>query len=225
MHVKIRIIVNNLSLIIIAIVLMGISFCTDAFARSVSYKDSWTLITTNDVDSDSLYIHYSPESYYSLGVKGEYFRDRKYVVNTCQLNVLARRWNETGWQANVYVKAGLGGAVTADASRTKGAPAVMTAFAADWESRRYYLSYEAQILYAGDIDFRCTQKGRIGLAPYIGEYGDIHTWLMAEVTYEPTRKKDQFMVTPLIRFFKGSILTEVGADYRGNVMANWIMYF
>ncbi len=212
-------------IIFLAIVLL-ISYCNDGFARSVSYKDSWTILTMNDADSDSLYVHYSPESDYSIGLKGEYFRDRKYVVNLGQLNVLVKRWNMPGWQANVYVKGALGGAVTADnAKKVTGAPALMSAFAADWETRRYYLSYEAQVLCAGEIDFRCTQKGRIGVAPYIGEYGDVHTWLMAEVRYEPTRKKDQLMVTPLIRFFKGSILAEVGADYRGNVMANWIMYF
>lgn len=206
--------------------ILGLFFCTEACARSVSYKDGWTFITTNDADSDSAYVHYSPAADYSIGIKGEYFRDRKYVVNTGQLNVLVKRWNMPGWQANAYVKAGAGGAVTADSAKNvRGAPALMAAFAADWETRRYYLSYEAQVLYAGDIDFRCTQKGRIGIAPYVAEYGDIHTWLMAEVKYEPTRKTEQFMVTPLVRFFTGTILAEVGADYKGNVMANWTIYF
>lgn len=210
----------------VTIIIACIFLCGDVLARPVSYKDSWTIITMNDEDSDSLYVHYSPSSIYSLGLKGEYFRDRRYVVNLGQFNVLVKRWNMTGWQANVYVKSGVGGAVTADNARdVRGAPALMSAFAADWESRRYYLSYEAQVLYAGNIDFRCTQKARAGIAPYVGNYGDIHTWLMAEVRYEPTRKNDKFMVTPLVRFFKGSILAEVGADYKGNVMANWIMYF
>jgi hypothetical protein len=211
---------------IVIVVILCVFLCSDGFARAVSYKGGWTLLTMNDEDSDSLYVHYSPEADYSVGIKGEYFRDRKYVVNLGQLNVLVKRWNMTGWQANIYVKSGVGGAVTADnASNVRGAPALMSAFAADWESRRYYLSYEAQALYAGDIDFRCTQKGRVGIAPYIGRYGDVHTWLMAEVRYEPTRKNDKFMVTPLVRFFKGSMLAEIGADYKGNIMANWIMYF
>ena len=211
---------------ITAIIILCVFLCSDAFARSVSYKGGWTILTANDEDSDSLYIHYSPKADYSVGCKGEYFRDRKYVVSLGQLNVLVKRWNMPGWQANVYVKSGVGGAVTADnASNVSGAPALMSAFAADWENRRYYLSYEAQMLYAGKIDFRCTQKGRAGIAPYIGEYGDVHTWLMAEVRYEPTRKNDKFMVTPLIRFFKGTILAEAGADYKGNVMFNWAMYF
>lgn len=210
---------------VIALILC-LFFCIEAHARSVSYKGGWTFITMNDADSDSAYVHYSPEADYSIGVKGEYFRDRKYVVNTAQLNVLAKRWNMPEWQANIYVKGAVGGAVTADnAKDASGAPALMSAFAADWETRRYFLSYEAQVLYAGEIDFRCAQKGRVGVAPYVAGYSDIHTWLMVEVRYEPTRKTDQFMVTPLVRFFTGAILAELGADYKGNVMANWIIYF
>lgn len=205
---------------------LSVFLCTSAFARPVSYKDSWTFITNNDDDSDSLYIHYSPEADYSVGVKSEYFRDRKYVVNIGQLNLLVKRWNMQGSQANVYIKSGVGGAVSADSSKNvRGAPALMAAFASDWETRRYYLSYEAQIMYAGEIDFRFSQKGRAGIAPYIGEYGDIHTWIMAEVRYEPTRKNDKFMVTPLLRFFKDSVLVEIGADYKGSVMFNCAMYF
>lgn len=208
------------------VIILLIFFCGAAFARSVSYKDSWTLITMNDDESDSLYIHYSPEAAYSIGAKSEYFRDRKYVINMGQFNLLLKRWNEAGWQANVYVKSGVGGAVNANSiGDPAGAPAVLGAFAADWETRRYYLSYETQIIYAGRIDFRYEQKARVGIAPYVADYGQIHTWFMAEVRYSPTMKNDKFMVTPLVRFFKGNILAEAGATYKGDVMANWIMYF
>ena len=51
---------------------------------------------------------------------------------------------------------------------------------------------------------------QLGVAPYLGEYGDLHTWLMLK------SKKDSHLegwsTYPVLKFFKGNLLLEVGYD-------------
>lgn len=55
--------------------------------------------------------------------------------------------------------------------------------AADWENRRLFVSYENRYVNAGAFDELWTQKGRVGVAPYVAEAGALHTWLMFEAGY------------------------------------------
>ncbi len=53
-----------------------------------------------------------------------------------------------------------------------------------------------------------------GVAPYIGDYGDLHTWLMIKV------KENSYTNTsslyPLVKLFKGSALIEFGYSDSAN---------
>jgi hypothetical protein len=50
---------------------------------------------------------------------------------------------------------------------------------------------------------------RVGWAPYEGDTGSLHTWLMVEIDHREQIKEDT-TVTPLVRFFKGAALLELG---------------
>ena len=57
------------------------------------------------------------------------------------------------------------------------------------------------------IDFE-DQYLQIGLAPYLGEYGDFHTWIMVK-----SKKNDllkNWSTFPVLKFFKGNFLIEFG---------------
>ena len=41
----------------------------------------------------------------------------------------------------------------------------------------------------------------LGITPYIGDYGDIHTWLMIKFDHTPKFKRN-LIITPHLRFFK-----------------------
>ena len=75
-----------------------------------------------------------------------------------------------------------------------------------------------------DIDRFFLQSARLGIAPYIGDYGDLHTWLMVELWHIPDND-DQFTLTPLVRFFKDVHLVEVGISTDGDLLFNWIIRF
>ena len=80
---------------------------------------------------------------------------------------------------------------------------------ADWETRRLFVSYRASVQDFGSLDKSAMQAARFGFAPYEGDTGDLHTWLMIEVDNRPDNP-EPWGVTPLVRFFYGSALFEAG---------------
>jgi hypothetical protein len=203
--------------------LFVVALCTlplSAHARPVSYPGGWTAMQMNDANSSSLHLHYSPSANYSVGYKAEYWRDKNWQFHGAQLNYLLKRWNMPEAQANAYVKTAFGVAEQGGNTHT----AAFVGFAADWETRRYFTSYENRYSDAGDIDHFYMQKARVGIAPYVGDYGDLHTWLMLEVDHNPTRQ-EKVMVTPMVRLFKDVYMAELGVSHRGDVMFNWVVRF
>ena len=80
---------------------------------------------------------------------------------------------------------------------------------ADWETRRLFTSYRLRYLDTDGPGDEFVQAARVGFAPYEGDTGDLHTWLMIEVDHRPNYD-EEIGVTPLLRFFKGAALLEVG---------------
>lgn len=210
-------------LTVICIAMLGIS--SAALSRPVSYPGGWTMMQMNDLDAHSVHVHYSPTAKYSIGYKTQYWRDEDWQFHGAQLNYLVKRWNAPASQANFYLKSGAGVAYSDYQSFDgKTEPAAFTGIALDWEDRRWFTSYENHLLYAGDIEKHFTQKARVGVAPYIGGYGDLHTWLMLQVDHNP-KENDEITLTPLVRFFKGEYLAEAGVSDDGDVLFNWVIRF
>lgn len=200
-------------------------FAEYALARPVSYPSGWTVMQMNDADSYNFHAHYSPTAKYSIGYKAEYWREKEWQFHGAQLNYLVNRWNQPNSQANLYLKSAAGIAYR-DYQRfdDKTEPAAFTGIAMDWENRRFFTMYENRYTYAGDISKFFVQKARVGIAPYIGDYGDLHTWLMLQVDHNPS-KRDNVTVTPLVRMFKGEYLAEAGVSNKGDVLFNWVVRF
>lgn len=201
------------------------SFSVTAVARPVSYPGGWTVMQMNDAVSNSLHVHYSPTATYSIGYKGEYFRDGEWQFHGLQLNNLLKRWNQPDAQANLYLKSGAGVAYSDQGSfDDKTEASGFIGLATDWENRRFFTSYENRAFYAGDIEKEFSQKARMGVAPYVGDYGDLHTWLMLQVDHMPSAE-DELTVTPLVRFFKGPTLVEAGVNNNGKILFNFVQRF
>ena len=78
--------------------------------------------------------------------------------------------------------------------------------------------------YNSSIDTFFLQKARIGFAPYVGDYGDFHTWVMLQVE-SMTKTKNKIIYTPMLRMFKGDLLAEVGLTNYKDFMFNFIKRF
>jgi hypothetical protein len=203
---------------------MGL-FIPSAHARPVSYPGGVTLMLMNDGDKNTAHLHYSPTAKTSLGYKFEYWREKDFTLNAIQMNNLLKRWNKKDSQANIYLKSGIGVAHSNSGDFDNETEAAgFTGLATDWENRRFFISYENRYTEAGDIDDFYQQSARVGWAPYEGDYGDLHTWMMLQVEHMP-EAKDNVTVTPLVRFFKGVHLLEAGMNNHGKLLFNYVLRY
>ena len=103
-------------------------------------------------------------------------------------------------------------------------PSLWTAFLADYESRRWFASYEPRFVWDGNIEKSVWQRARIGFAPYLANYNELNTWIMFQVDHHPA-KHDHLVATPLIRFFYKTYLFEVGYGSNQHIMLNAQLQF
>lgn len=209
----------------LAILLLLLLFSKSIIARPISYVGGWTIMQMNDFKRHSIHLHYSPSIKYSIGYKGEYWLEKEWQFHGAQLNYLIKRVNTSKSQTNLYLKNGLGFAFTDFKHHEKKIEtALFSGLAFDWENRKYYLSYENKLNYNAKIDQFFIQKSRLGFAPYIGTYGDLHTWIILQVENIPKASK-KIIFTPMIRIFKGDYLAEAGLSDNKDFMFNFIKRF
>ena len=170
--------------------------------------------------SHSGIIHYSPTAKYSLGYRTEYFKHEPAYAHSFTVNNLLKRINSPNYQANLYTKSGIG--LIHDSSEI--APLLFSGLSADIENRRLYASYSNRFLWGGDVFSQINNRFRFGLAPYVADYGSLHSWFMVQLDHNPINDR-KFAVTPFVRFFKSNYLLEVGygftEDGEGNLLANF----
>ncbi len=191
-------------------------------ARPVSYPGGWTFMQRNNGNHSSVHAHYSPTAADSIGFYLERNWEEDVSFAGLQYNRLVKRWNGPGSQGNLYGKLGVGQAKLFDTDvwRLSG----FAEIAADWETRRWFTEYRVR-----GTDFAKNKSVhhsvRLGVAPYIGDYGDLHTWLMLQVENHPEGDKT-VTTTPLIRLFKGVQMVELGYTIEQKEwLANWIVRF
>ena len=188
---------------------------TMAIARPVSYVGGWTVIGESDRQSSSALVHYTPSPNMSLGFKTEVNRDSDFAIYSVYPTVLAKRWFGADYQGNLYFHGGIGVASGIHDNPGSDQLAIYGGVMADWETRSLFVSYRNRYLDAGHFAGQFMQAFRAGFAPYEGDSGDLHTWLMLEIDHRPS-DPDSITATPLVRFFKGPLLVEAGYNLTVN---------
>ena len=176
----------------------------------------------NDETGHTLSLDYTVTPNYAFGIYAKQEEGGSKNMSTIgpQVNTLIKRWNLPEGQGNIFNMTGLG----ASTLEGKAHASVWTSLLADYETRRVFTSYELRLMDAAGIETYAWQKARIGIAPYIGNYDDLHTWLMLQVDDHPA--KDQtIVVTPLVRFFYHTTLVEAGYSSNHHAMFNWVLQF
>ncbi len=188
--------------------------------KPITYPGGVTVMNMNDGNSNSLHVLYTFTPRFSAGIKATYDRNDDYGTAMVDTNILLKRWNMPDSQGNLFLNLGAGAAYSdAGDFDSETTPALAGGILADWEDRRYLISYENEYLMAGDIDSSFHQSGRVGIAPYVAEYGALHTWLMLQVDHHP-EQDDTLTLTPLVRLFQGDYLGEVGVSDKGKLLLN-----
>jgi len=193
-----------------------------AEARPVSYAGGWTVMQDNNGMYSSLHVHYSSTAFDSIGLYAEQNWDMDAAFTGLQYNRLVRRWNAPHSQGNLYLKLGVG---VSDPFDDRGQRrAGFAAVSADWETRRVFVSWDTRARDFG-IDRSVSHAARLGIAPYVAEFGALHTWAMVQVENHP-EADDPVQVTPLLRFFHGPLLVEAGYTLEEErFLLNWIYRF
>ena len=191
-------------------------------ARPISYTGGTTIIQNNGPVKHSIFVHYSPHYTYSIGLKSEYFRNDNVSLNGLQLNQLLKRWHHMNAQGNLYFKTAFGDAEKSSQHDVYG----MINLSYDYETEHFFTSHDLKYYQSNhDIIKQFQQVARLGVTPYIGDYGDLHTWLMLELSHQPTYSGDELILTPFVRLFKGTKLVEFGYSSDHRLLLNWILRF
>ena len=194
-------------------VMLGLLLSVMSEARPVSYPGGWVSMVKYRPDAYQTHVHYSPTARYSWGYMGIQSSRAQTLFHGAQAHYLAKRWNGLNSQANVYAMTAVGVQFT---PQWQGDGATVHGVSMDWENRRLFTRYTAQV-YTDDGDVQHT--GRVGIAPYIGDYGDLHTWLMLQVEV----MGQDTAIVPLIRWFRSMHLVELGVHPNGGLLFNWMM--
>lgn len=193
-----------------------------ASAHPVSYQDAIGVMTWNQSFLSDYWITYSFKPYAAIAAR--YMRmtmpEGDFHLYAPQLNLLAKRWNGTNHQANIYFYGGFGGARFQERNGT----AAVFGAEADAESRELFVmgKWESVLPSVGhDIHHA---ELRVGIAPYEAEFEEIASWLMVQAQYHPDLARE-YSITPLGRFFYKNVLWETGVSLDGDWMMNLMFHF
>lgn len=205
---------------VLCLILALSTLSTPSHAKPITWPDGKQIMFMHDDQMTSAHAMYTLTPKLSLTARVDTMRDDDTTIAGVSATTLLKRWNFKDAQANIYVGGGLGAAdIDGDT-----APAVFSDVLADYETRRIFLSYEANgVATSKDFD-QLWHRTRIGIAPYVGDYDDVHTWLMIQTDLRPNQD-DDFTVTPMVRVFQTDWMVEGGVSTKGNIMTNIIWQF
>lgn len=133
-----------------------------------------------------------------------------------RVNLLVKRWNLPGAQANVFAWGGLGRAMGDDFSG--GSPAHNAGFQLDYETRRVYAALRSDLHASPRFRHRIDTL-QLGWAPYEHDYETLATWFVVQGRHYTGGLYDGIEPAFLVRFFKGGTWVEVGATPQGRLQA------
>jgi hypothetical protein len=195
-------------------------------AGPISYQGGWMLSTMNKPDSVNWQLSYSPKHWFSIGadytydqMSGPQVDPKNYGL--IRSNILLKRWNEIDSQGNLYIFGGFGGLRAGQTSSS----AWLVGIDADWETRELYTAAKATYMGSEKFDSSTMYQARIGLAPYLTKFENLHTWVILQVQYYSEAPEEKINITPLMRFYIENVLWELGVSAKGTWLFNTMVHF
>jgi hypothetical protein len=192
-----------------------------ATAKPIAFAHGTTLMFERGAGTmDEVQAFYAPRYWWSAGggwlelksSDGSKVRHITYVRG----NLLAKRWNLPGAQANVFAWGGLGRATGNDFT---GSTLVRdVGFQADYETRRVYSSLRSDLEESPHFSHRIDTL-QLGWAPYAHDYDTLATWFVVQGRRYSGGLYRGTETAFLVRFFKGGAWIEAGVTTHGDVQA------
>ena len=201
-------------------------FSISVYARPISYKGGYSLMTKYTNDFKSIHYHYTPSRNYSIGYKMTECNELDRNLNAIQINYLLNRENKRNSQSNFYLKSAIGSVESEENNEDINKIGGFLNLSYDYETRRIFFKVASQFNHANQLyDFQ-NQQLKIGFAPYIGNHGDIHSWLILKLDYsDESRLNENIDITPYLRIFQGPYMVELGRSFNGNYLLNFNFIF
>ena len=191
-----------------------------ATSRPVSYTDGVALMQRNQFNWHSFHIHYSPDFRQSLGFKINNYSESKDSSVSATYNRLLYRKNGTGFQANLYMRSGLGSFIN-----TK-SPAILGSFSADFETRRLYSAIEIQRYGLLSNSNQWMYSGALGFLPILASAEQLNVWFL--IRYDYSLSSESSYITPLVRFMYLDKMVEIGTSFhkiQNRIFFTWEVIF
>lgn len=206
-----------------------------AYAHPVSYKGSRGLIGSYSPALSHNQFNYSFKHWFATGIhhiQSSVWSDTR--ASFVSANILLKRWNTSGLQANIYSVVGVGRSHLGSSDESAGLGAVRF----DIEDRNYYfLSKHLRVFNKKQTDLEQTVV-RAGFAPYVEQFDGIHSWLILEFQRlnfvdidlgvgdtNITIGRDLEDVTVFLRIFYKNLLFEIGQSFDGVTKFNYVTFF
>ena len=180
-----------------------IIFFSSISAHPVIFKNGKVFWITQNPNFNDIRFGISKTSDWLIG--GRILEDRKSNETFALINnnFLAKRWNKSNSQANLYLLSSVG----LNTDNSKGMSTL--GIHADWENRQFmvmemveYFSHSSALV----------SNTRFAYSPYKVDYSRTSTWLIAQYRIEYKDEEYSYMFNPVVRFFKGNYLFELGSN-------------
>tara|TARA_B100001741_G_C16292073_1_gene477229 strand:+ start:86 stop:688 length:603 start_codon:yes stop_codon:yes gene_type:complete len=180
-----------------------IIFFSSISAHPVIFKNGKVFWITQNPNFNDIRFGISKTSDWLIG--GRILEDRKSNETFALINnnFLAKRWNKSNSQANLYLLSSVG----LNTDNSKGMSTL--GIHADWENRQFmvmemveYFSHSSALV----------SNTRFAYSPYKVDYSRTSTWLIAQYRIEYKDEEYSYMFIPVVRFFKGNYLFELGSN-------------
>ena len=180
-----------------------IIFFSSISAHPVIFKNGKVFWITQNPNFNDIRFGISKTSDWLIG--GRILEDRKSNETFALINnnFLAKRWNQSNSHANLYLLSSVG----LNTDNSKGMSTL--GIHADWENRQFmvmemveYFSHSSALV----------SNTRFAYSPYKVDYSRMSTWLIAQYRIEYKDEEYSYMFIPVVRFFKGNYLFEVGSN-------------
>ena len=192
-----------------------------AFAKGTTVMAEYGAGTMNEAQ-----LFYAPHYWYSVG--GGWLEltsedgSRQRHVTYLRGNLLLKRWNLPGAQANVFAWGGLGRATGNDFDGST--LARNAGLQADYETRRVYGAFRSDLQESDRYSHRIDTL-QLGWAPYKHDYDTLATWFVVQGRRYTGRIADGTETALLLRLFKGGTWVEIGATTEGRIQAMAMINF
>lgn len=190
-------------------------------AHPVPFKNALSLMTWNQPFFNETMVTYSFAR--QAAIAGQYMRmdmdDGEMKYYGPQFNLLAKRWNGSDHQANLYLVGGGGGYEFEDRQKT----AALAGMETDYETTKVYFSGKFTGLFPSIDDNTYVSTYRAGVSVYPAEFDEMSSWVILDVQHN-TRAEHAVTVTPVLRLFYKNMLAEIGSSFNGDWMLNFMAH-